>query len=260
MLLVWIAGWVNVAEASRILSPTSNRVWGSGSALGAPAGINRSFPSSTLGIAVDAIVSQPTFNVTANTVTTWSHTVSGGNRLLTVSIGARNLGGAAAEWSVSINGILASVGLLTRTTQLTAGIWYLQNPSLGVHTIAFHASETIRGVGSTVSYTGVLQSGLPVRTTAGSTGTGTPVSTNITATANDLASDMSFARRSGATLTVGAMQTQLFNIAITGSPMDQYGTGAGSYEIMTGGADTLSWTLGGGGDDWAHSVVVWIPQ
>jgi hypothetical protein len=204
--------------------------------------------------AIDAVVTPPTFNISSGSETSWSHTVSGLDRILVVYSGARHLG--AGNWSVSINGTLATQAILTQNTSTVAGIWYRTNPPTGVNTIKMQASTTTRGAAASISYTGVDTAG-PIRTTVGATGTSSPATLNLSATAQDLVVDVVGAKPNGTTLTV-ITNTQQWNTAFSGAPPDQYGVAAGSDAVSSGAATTMSWTVGGG-DEWAQSAFALIP-
>lgn len=119
---------------------------------------------------------------TGATSRTWSHTCSGSDRILIVSL---FVNGSISGLSITYNSV--AMTLLDSISDGTYYLYmyYLLAPSTGANTVSA-SWTTSRGVlGSSVSYTSVNQSA-PFGTGAKTNNTSSPTSVDITLTANDV--------------------------------------------------------------------------
>ncbi len=115
-------------------------------------------------------------------------------------------------------------------------LWYLVAPATGANDIIFSQNGANDVVGGATSWTGVDQS-TPFGPTATANGTASPATVDVTSASGEVVVDV-VAARNAATLTVGAGQTQRWNLGV--GVID----GGGSTE--PGAATvTMSWTLTG---------------
>ncbi|MFQ5918475.1 MAG: hypothetical protein ACE5I4_00345, partial [Thermoplasmata archaeon] len=134
------------------------------------------------------------------------------------------------------------VGLMQLINYSEAGdnahveMWYLVAPATGTNSVVITHSGANDVVGGATSWTGVDQS-TPFGPTATADGTASPATVDVTSASNEVVLDV-VAVRNAATMTVGAGQTQRWNLGV--GVMD----GGGSSEA---GAATvaMSWTLTG---------------
>jgi hypothetical protein len=180
---------------------------------------------------------------------------SGPNRALIVAIAAVSGSGPSFPL-VTCN--YNTVPMMVTTAQDFASAWfagfaYLSNPDTGSNTlqILFNAGAGLQpaywAVVIPLTSAGQTTASL-VRTVAGTTSTGDPISTAISALADSLVVDLSLCTFSGApAITPGAGQTQIDQI-------DDFGasTVGGAASSKTG-ASAMSWT--GNPNFWAQQVI-----
>ena len=185
---------------------------------------------------------------------TWSHTCTGADLILVV--GVETLRYSATYPLQAVTGITYNGVALTKIDSQEAGVycraelWYLMAPTTGAHNIIVTlAGVTGNIIGGATSWTGADQS-MPLGTAAKATGTTSPITVNVVSATGEIVVDSASASNSSAiTLTVGAGQTQEWNL----TPAD-YRVGAGSYE--DGAAlVTMSWTLSTTALGWATVAV-----
>lgn len=109
-------------------------------------------------IAFDAASSGGTSS--SGTGWTWSHTVTGTNTILLVQLNQNT--------DDHVSGVTYNSVAMTKLTGVNFGVnpsnvsvWYLINPSTGANTISVSTNQDRSMVGSSVSYTGVSQTGFP---------------------------------------------------------------------------------------------------
>ncbi len=132
-----------------------------------------------MAIAFDAVSSG---SLTVSSTRTWSHTCSGANRILFVT--TYNNDTASSITGVTYNGV--GMTLLAQSTHnnIRNVTWYLIAPDSGANNVIVTASNGSGSIGgSSASYTGALQSGVPDASQVGSsdgdyTGTVTTVAAN----------------------------------------------------------------------------------
>ena len=113
---------------------------------------------------------------------TWSHTVSGSNRLLVVGVSIRNQQSETAS-SVTYAGTpLTLVGTRINETSARVEIWQLVAPAVGTDNVVVTLSAAAKIVGSATSLTGVDQS-TPIATSGFAAGSSTNPSLTFTAVA-----------------------------------------------------------------------------
>ncbi|HEX8524521.1 MAG TPA: choice-of-anchor C family protein [Tepidisphaeraceae bacterium] len=195
--------------------------------------------SGVLNVAVDAASSG---SATAATSLTISHTTSGSNRLMLVSV-ATDPHGASAS-SVTYNGVaLAHVGAVEQTgSHSRVELWALTAPALGNHNVVITMNATTyRGlVGGVMTFTGVDQT-TPLLNFVGSAGKSASASANAVSSAGDLV----FAAvhsHFGTSANPGAGQNEYWDI--TSDQSNSSGT------IKAGAASVAnSWTVNN--DEWS---------
>jgi hypothetical protein len=173
---------------------------------------------------------------------TWSHTVSGSNRLLVVGVGLRNF---TTITSVTYGGVA-----LTKANAIGAGagnyarseIWYLKNPAVGTANIVVTNSATEWMATGAVTFTGVDQT-TPVRASSNDVSSNTSSTTNtltVTPTVSgDLIVDNLAYWYNAGWATPNALQTQLL------AASDSGGWRSGmSYRVATTTSTPMSWTVG----------------
>lgn len=111
----------------------------------------------------------------ANT-TSWSHTCSGSDRILIVSIANDGTSSSATYNGVAMTQQGSVVSDLT--------VWYLINPDTGTNTVSFTNSSGTKYRGASSSYTGVKQTGFP-DSTANNATTTTPRTLSTTVVASN---------------------------------------------------------------------------
>ena len=154
---------------------------------------------------------------------TWSHTCTGSDRILLVSIFSQGTVSA-----VTYNGVsMTSLGSYNYTSPTGNGtLWYLIAPATGSNTVSItHSGSYTIGVAS--SYTGVKQTGQPdaainTQTTGGSTGTALTSTVTVVASGSWLVTG---------TVTEGAALT-----AGTGAYLRQVGSNAAVALFDSNGA------------------------
>ena len=191
-------------------------------------------------VEVDAVSS----NSTAGISITIPHTTSGTNRLMLVGVSFNN-NGLETVTGVTYNSVaLTFVGTIRNVDDARVEIWRLIAPDTGTHdvVVTFSADLLQEGFAGVVTFTGVHQT-TPLGTFASAAADGITATVNVSSATGELVFDVLAAEYS-TSATVGAGQTQRWNIILTGS------IGAGSTE--PGAATvTMSWTLTAAGDHWA---------
>lgn len=176
---------------------------------------------------------------TANNVSSvsWSHTCSGGNRLLAVGV-AVGLGVAATN-SVTFNGdsLAEQWDLASANSACRCAGYYMIAPDVGTFTVAVTLAFADNIVGGSVSFTGVDQAdpiGTPATAQAASAG---PATVNVSSATGEMVFNCMAARFASQT----GNQTERWNTSADGGGLGGAGqTAAGATSV------TCSWTLGDG--------------
>ncbi len=174
---------------------------------------------------------------------TLAHTVSGTNRYLVVGVAWAASPGVPEAATVTYAGQpLVQVGptLSPGNVATRMALFALANPTTGTNNVVVSFPTNVGMVISARSFTGVAQASLgePVSRL----GTGTAVSADVPAGANDVVVDFAAHLGNSATANVGPGQTQDANRAATATNYDVRGMAsrqAGSASAPT----TMSWTL-----------------
>lgn len=195
-------------------------------------------PAAEAAITADAATSASTAAATATTLS-WSHTVSGSDRILIVGV---SVNGNTAVSTVTFAGTaLTNIASANQGSSVSVSLWYLVNPAAGTGTVTVTTSGSARFVAGAVSYTGVNQSS-PLGTAVTDKGSASSASLTTTSVANDLVVDL-LAHRGDLTtnpITPGAGQTARWNTRTT---MDSATTGVtGGASEKAGAAVTMTWT------------------
>ena len=198
----------------------------------------------------------PTFGAVSSASTntasslTWSHPVSGTNRILIVGV---SLSAAYAVSSITYGGVPLSLignavsGTSTPGAHERIELWYLteaQGLPTGTNSVIVSFNGSTRAVAGATSWTGVNQTtplGTFASATSGSLGSTTP-SVNVNTTADDMVVDVLAAGPLSATATVGANQTQRWNLLVSDLTLNRT-RGAASSETAISSTTTMSWTL-----------------
>ena len=213
-------------------------------------------PTPTATAAAAPVVDAVSAGDTRPATLTISHTTgSGTDRLMLVGISFVN-DQTETVTSVTYDGVpLTKVGERNSSDDARVEIWYLTSPPSGTYNvvITFSAPLGRAAVAGVMTFTGVNQS-TPLGTFASaSLQCSAPCadpSVNVTSAVNELVFD-TVACETCTTLTVGAGQTQRWNLAPLDGPRPS--PGAGSTE--SGAATvTMSWTMGTD-DHWAIGAV-----
>lgn len=215
-------------------------------------------PAVDAAIAVDNVTTVQIPSTSPNPVT-FSHTTSGSDRLLLVSVASQpNDDDGIVE---EVTGItyggqpLALVGAEAQTDNARVEIWSLVNPPTGPNTVsitfndAFDDPVNEEGASAgAVSFTGVHQ-GTPLGTFASAAASGvSPMTVNVGSAVGELVFDT--VARKGAAVTVDPSQTEQWNLCTDGGCSNVGGgasTKAGSASV------TMSWTSDN--DRWAIGAI-----
>ena len=197
-----------------------------------------------------------TGDVLVNSIS-WSHTVSGNNRLLIVGVSIRNGGGQTV---LDPDGVtygaqsLTKIGAIDNGTNVRVEMWYLVAPLTGTDTVTvtLAASATARFAAGAISLTNVDQ--------------GTPIIGGLTSnTGNDDSPTVAVSSASGE-LVVDTLASMNDSEATAGAGQDRQWSpttvsvrGAGSTEPGAASVN-MSWTLGTA-SQWAIGAirVNWTP-
>jgi len=123
----------------------------------------------------------------------WTHTVSGTSRLLTVGIAVGSGTDSGLSLSAAYNGVAMTSAAIVHSNNQTAGftqLFYLVNPPMGAYTVqVMLAGGTADLEGGSVSFTGVNQT-TPLRNAATNFGAGTSASMTVSSAAGDMVVDV----------------------------------------------------------------------
>jgi hypothetical protein len=174
----------------------------------------------------------------AASTASWSHTVSGANRLLAVTVTLRNF--------TTITNVTYGAQSLTKATDISAGsgnyprseIWYLIAPAIGTNTITVTAGSVDFIQAGAVTFTGVHQT-VPLGPAAGNSGLA-QTSTTLTTTSanNDVVLDVLGIESIGKTFTPGTGQTLLYS-----PTSDANWRNATSIKTSTASTTDSTWTI-----------------
>jgi hypothetical protein len=167
---------------------------------------------------------------------TWAHTVgaAGANRILIVGIGFDPRG--ATVTGVTYGGQpLTLIGGVSATSSRVE-LWRIVAPLTGTNNVVVTGTGAKEKIAGATSWTGVHQT-TPLGTAAFATGTSITPTVNVTSATGDVVVDTVMAVDT-ASLTVGAGQTQRWNVALG----DYMGGGSSEPGAAT---TTMSWTLSG---------------
>lgn len=215
-------------------------------------------PIAHAAIAFDAKSSGSNSNVTTLTV---SHTVSGSNTILFVSVGTKDGGGGAAVSGVTYNGV-AMTNITTQNISSTyyQDLWYLINPSTGTNNIvaSFGGVSADQAVISAASYTGVLQvSPLTSSASAQNSNTTSLSPANISTTVDNswVVSSVAFDGDGTNQPAVAGGETQRDVI----SPNTVWWVGLSDIVMTTAGSITTTWSNTGAASKYLVSDVGFAP-
>lgn len=179
----------------------------------------------------------PTFDAVSSainqttTTPSWSHTCTGTNLLLVVTVGWRHQDPGNAITGITYNSVaLTQLGTTSNGEFATAEIWYLLAPATGTHTVAATFTDLARAHLGAVSYTAVNQS-TPLGTYASNTGTSTAPSVTVTSATGDVVIAVG-AERGTETFTTGASQTMRWEADAASNVSAQCDDEAGAASVV----------------------------
>jgi len=179
---------------------------------------------------------------TADTTFSWSHTCTGAQRVLIVTV---NINGTMVVNSITYNSVgLTFVGGVNNIVR--SEMWYLIAPDTGANTVLVTLASGASKIGGSQSYTGASQTS-PIGTFVSATGNSTAPSVDVTTAVGEGCIDVSSS--GGITYTVGAGQTQNYNIQTAAGLR-----GVSSTEPSLSTPITMSWTTSPAGV-WAIGAV-----
>lgn len=188
---------------------------------------------------------------------TWTHTVSGDNRILIVGVSINQSNQKESVSSITFNGRgLTSIGAAVRNNDLQTELWYLLAPETGTYNILVTLTRAARFVAGAISLNGVDQN-TPLGTFAGTSGNGNTPSVTVSSEEGGLVVDMMGFATSSYTATAGAGQTQQWAEVTTNGTASNNVRGYSSTEAGAASV-TMSWTISTG-TKWAISAVPVIP-
>ena len=175
---------------------------------------------------------------------TFAHTCAGANRLLTVLVSAQDNGSTnQIPTGITYAGVsLTKLGdAVTGSNGVGASIWYLVAPATGANNVIVTFASSVNSwvIGAVSVFNNAQTS--PVGSMVTDNATGTAPSVTVTASNDDLVIDVLAAMGTSQTATVGAGQTERWNLNLL--PLTPARIGAASTEPATGNV-TMSWTLG----------------
>lgn len=187
---------------------------------------------------------------------TWSHTVSGSNRILIVGVSIRNNNNQTVT-SVTYGEIpLSFLGARDNGTSVRVELWYRVSPPTGTNSIVVTLSAAANVVGGAVSLTGVAQTDPDISNFT--SGTSTTPSVTVTTDVNGAWVIDTLAAVRGVDAAVGTGQIERWNWFTTG-PAASRVRGAGSTEgPRPSGNVIMSWTLSKS-REWAMGAVAVRP-
>jgi hypothetical protein len=212
-------------------------------------------------VTVDAVTSQNTGANTSTTLplsgNTWTHTVSGNNTLLIVSVSINQSNQRESVSSITFNGkAFTVIGAATRNNDVQTELWYRIAPDSGTYNVVVTLTAAARFVAGAISFNGVDQ-GSPLGTFAGTSGNNSSPSVTVTSEPDGLVVDVLGYANSGPTSTVGAGQTQRWAQVTTNGTASSNARGYSSTEAGATSV-TMSWTISAG-IKWAISAVPIVP-
>ena len=184
---------------------------------------------------------------------TWSHTVgSGDERILIVGVSLRKNSQSVSNITYGGVGGFTLIGSqLDGGADHRAELWYKLMPAVGTaNVVVTIAGGTVDAVGGAVSFFNVDQT-TPLGTFVGATNTSTTPSVTVTSATGEIVVDVMSSNGDSGTVSVGAGQTQQWNLKSgTGD-----GNEAGSGSTESGASSvTMSWTLAAS-NKWAIGAV-----
>ena len=214
-------------------------------------------PIAHAAIAFDAKSSGSGSNVTSVTV---SHTVSGSNTILFVSVGTKDGGGGAAVSGVTYNGVaMTNITTQNISSAYYQDLWYLINPSTGTNNIvaSFGGVSADQAVVSAASYTGVLQISPLTTANTNQNSSANSLSSTVTTSVDNsfVVSSVAFDGDGSNQPAVAGGETQRDVI----SPNTIWWAGLSDVVDVTAGAISTSWSSGGSASKFLVSSVGFAP-
>jgi hypothetical protein len=167
-------------------------------------------------IAPDASGSLIQTGFAAGGAVTWSHTCTGVDRLLVVSVGLwQDVAGTGTITGITYNSVAMTQGAALTTGAMRTEIWYLINPTTGSNTVSATVSgNTDARKFASMSYVGAHQSVVFDASNTGGASTGGPTATLTTLLRDCWVQDATTKFGTGA-FTLNGGQTVIVNEAAT---------------------------------------------
>jgi len=215
-------------------------------AMAGAAGLTGSFAGKTADVGITHVRTVDGAADASGATETINIQVSGTNPVLIVKTATKGSG-------ITVTGVVynTSENLTQEKTDINvdarADLWYLASPTVTTADVVITYSSANRNVASASVYSGVDQT-TPIRSgSASANGTDATATVNITATLGDMIVD-AVGQVSAGPDTAAGNRTERHDFASTGGGTDT--RGAGQEFLATGGADTMSYTMGSS-DNWA---------
>jgi hypothetical protein len=126
-----------------------------------------------------------TGTINSNTVLTFSHTTGGSDRLLFVAVGLFDGFTSDVLTSVTYNGVsMTRIGMGVAQNNSRTYLYYLINADTGANNVVITSSVSTKIRGTSMSYTGAQQSGVPDASVTGN-GNGTTITGTVTTVADN---------------------------------------------------------------------------
>lgn len=182
---------------------------------------------------------------------TWSHTVSGTDRILIVGMNARSTTTAG----VTYNGVAMTLAINKAYITGEVSLWYLSAPSTGANNVIATLAGASTGLqGGGVSLTGVDQTS-PIDATNSSSGSSITASVSVTTVADNCWVIDCMGQSSGpASITANGSQTQHWDV----TPVSSSCGGSSKGPVSPPASTSMSWTINPSGD-WGDTVLSLLP-
>lgn len=180
---------------------------------------------------------------------TFSHTTSGSNRLLLVTVHIDRDGGTETVSAVTYSGAACTfLGAIDNGTEWRIEFWYKIAPATGANDVVITVSSSQELIGAARSFTDARQSVAP--SFASAFGTGTEFSVDIASETDGMVADAVTYQNALPTVGAGqtsrysrsAVQSNGFSIAIYGRGSTEPGAGSVTMSWLSG--VSTAWTIG----------------
>lgn len=205
-----------------------------------------------MAVAFDAVTTDATADGAPQSSRTFSHTCTGANRLLIVTVSCDLDGSDVAVSSITYAGVAMTQRIaVARGTLIKLALWYLAAPASGANNVVVTLASSQEFIAAATSFTGVHQT-TALGTAASANGISTTPTVNVSSAADEVVLD-GVSVNGPTSYTIGASQTQRWARTASNATPAALVDARGSTE--TGAATTtMSWTLALS-DDWVIAAV-----